>query len=109
MDYVVLIKNPLKTRPFWSLGRVKHIFLGHDGLVRSALVLRGDKVTHKYAIKHLYPLEVSENCKQNDLEVNSNELPEEEDLSVVSETHADNIELLFMTQTKVMTLVMTVQ
>ena len=59
LDDVVLIRNPTKTRPFWSLGRVIRVFPGHDGLIRSAMIQRGDKTTRQYSIKHLYPLEIS--------------------------------------------------
>ena len=62
-DDIVLIKNPLKTRPFWSLGRVTDVYPGHDGFIRSVEVKRGDGIKQKYSLKHLFPLELDQ--KQN--------------------------------------------
>ena len=67
---VVLIKNIqpkfIKSRQFWSLGRVMKVHTGSDGHIRSALVLRGvaDYRTRKrelevHPINHLYPLELT--------------------------------------------------
>ena len=39
---VVLIKNPIKTRPFWKLSRVTELFQQNDGNIHSASITRGD-------------------------------------------------------------------
>ena len=57
--YVVLVKTPGRSRPFWSLGRVVEIIIGHDGLARSARVIRGDGKEHHYPLSLLYPMEMS--------------------------------------------------
>lgn len=57
MNDVVLIKG-FKSRPHWSLGRVMKLTQGSDGLVRSALIKRGDTL-QEHSIKHLFPLELS--------------------------------------------------
>ena len=59
VNQIVMIKNPLKTRPFWTLGRIVELFHGADNIVRSVMVYRSDKTLQKYSIKHLYPLELS--------------------------------------------------
>ena len=56
---VVLVKSPLKPRPFWILGIIRDLFPGHDGIVRSARVKRGDGLEEVHSLKHLYPLELS--------------------------------------------------
>ena len=67
---VVLIKNIqpkfIKSRQFWSLGRIVKLHVGSDGHFRSAAVLRGtaDYRTHKrelevHPLNHLYPLELT--------------------------------------------------
>ena len=58
LNEIVLIRNPMKARPFWTLGKVIQLFPGYDGLIRAVLVQRGDGVKTKYSIKHLYPLEL---------------------------------------------------
>ena len=62
---IVLIKNPIKSRPFWSLGRVVQLYPGHDSIVRSVQVQRGDQVKQNYALKHLYPLEIGAETRDN--------------------------------------------
>ena len=37
-DDVVLIRNPIKPRPYWQLGRVVELFRGEDNKIRSANV-----------------------------------------------------------------------
>ena len=56
----------IKRRQYWSLVRVLNVIRGHDGLVRSAKVLKGcaNYLSRKrdpevHPIKHLYPLELS--------------------------------------------------
>ena len=56
---VVLVKSPIKTRPFWLLGRIMDVVVGGDGKIRSVKVRKGDGVTGQYSICHLYPLELS--------------------------------------------------
>ena len=67
---IVLIKNIqpefVKRRHYWSLARVLDIIKGHDGCIRSALVLKGsaDYLSKKrepeiHPVKHLYPVELS--------------------------------------------------
>ena len=38
IDDVVLIKSPLKPRPFWVLGTITELIPGNDGIVRAARV-----------------------------------------------------------------------
>ena len=56
---IVLIQTPNKPRPFWLLGRVMDVIVGHDNKIRSVLVKRGDGQTCHHSICHLYPLELS--------------------------------------------------
>ena len=56
---VVLIKMPNKSRPYWLLGRVLELIVGHDNIVRSVKLKRGDGVVVHHSINHLYPLELS--------------------------------------------------
>jgi len=56
---IVLIQTPNKPRPFWLLGRVLDVIVGHDSKIRSVLVKRGDGQTCHHSICHLYPLELS--------------------------------------------------
>ena len=56
---VVLVKMINKTRPYWLLGRVLELIVGHDGKVRSVKLKRGDGVIVHHSINHLYPMELS--------------------------------------------------
>ena len=67
---IVLIRNIqpefIKRRHYWSLARVLDVIKGHDGCIRSALVLKGlaDYLGKKrepeiHPVKHLYPVELS--------------------------------------------------
>lgn len=58
-DDVVLIKSPLKPRPFWVLGTITELIPGHDGVVRAARVQKGEGLEEVHSLKHLYPLELS--------------------------------------------------
>ena len=58
-DDVVLVKSPLKPRPFWILGTIVELIRGNDDIVRSARVRRGDGLEEVRSLKHLYPLELS--------------------------------------------------
>ena len=59
LDDVILIKNPLKPRPYWQPGRVVELFAGNDNKIHLVRVKRGDGMTQTYSIKHLYLLESS--------------------------------------------------
>ena len=56
---MVVDKNPTKSRPYWSLGRVMEVIPGDDVLVRSAKIRKSDGKVQEHSIKHLYPLELS--------------------------------------------------
>ena len=56
---VVLFKMLNKTRPYWLLGRVLELIVGHDGKVCSVKLKRGDGVIVHHSINHLYPMELS--------------------------------------------------
>jgi len=56
---IVLVKMPNKPRPFWLLGRVLEIFIGHDNKIRSVKLRRADGTTCHHSICHLYPMELS--------------------------------------------------
>ena len=56
---VVLIKTPNKTRPYWLLGRVLELIVGHDNAVRSVKLKRSDGQIVHHSVNHLYPLELS--------------------------------------------------
>lgn len=56
---IVLIRNSLKPRPFWHMGKVVDLIIGDDGCIRSAKVQGPDKRIVLYSINYLYPLELS--------------------------------------------------
>ena len=58
-DDVVLIRSPVKERPYWQMGVVTSLVHGDDGKVRSVFVRTPGGQTNLYPIKHLYPLELS--------------------------------------------------
>ena len=55
VDDVVFIKNPAKSRPNWSLGRVIRVTPGNDTYIRSALIKKSDGTTQE----HPFSLELS--------------------------------------------------
>ena len=59
LDDVVLVKNPAKSRPYWSLGRVIRVTPGDDSCIRSVLIKKADGTNQEHSIKHLFPLELS--------------------------------------------------
>lgn len=59
VDYVVLVKNPAKSRPYWYLGRVLELLEGDDDHVRSVKLRRSDGGRHNHSLKQLYTLELS--------------------------------------------------
>ena len=73
VDDVVLIKSPVKKRPYWMIGRVLELIIGHDNKVRVVKIKQSNGVIATHTINNLYPLELSvTNDTQND--VPSNEL-----------------------------------
>ena len=55
---IVLVKDPLKTIPFWSIGEVLELIEGSDKLVRLAKARRGNGSILIHSIKHLFPMEI---------------------------------------------------
>ena len=87
---LVVIKNPVKARQHWRLGRVIELISGSDNKVRAVKLLRGDakyrqgvRKLELHSIKNLYPLELSITHNHvDDSEVDQNLLNlEVEDLS----------------------------
>ena len=56
---VVLIKAINKPRPYWMMGKVIEIILGHDNKIRTVKVKQGNGALEYHSICNLYPLEVS--------------------------------------------------
>lgn len=56
---VVLIKSPVKPRPFWLLGKVLEVTLGYDDKIRSVKIKQANGITAQHSISNLYPLELS--------------------------------------------------
>lgn len=56
---VVLIKAPVKARPFWQMGVVSRLVEGDDGKVRTVFLRTAGGQISQYPIKLLYPLELS--------------------------------------------------
>ena len=56
---VVLIKTPNKSRPYWGLGRVWALIVGHDNAARSVKLKRGDGLVVHHSVNHLYQLKLS--------------------------------------------------
>ena len=56
---VVLVKVPNKPRPYWLLGRVLELIVGHDNAVRSVKLKRGDRKVAHHSVNHLYPLQLT--------------------------------------------------
>ena len=57
---IMLIKSPLKTRPFWSLGEVLELIQGSDNLVRILKVRKGNGTIDTHFIENLFLLEFSQ-------------------------------------------------
>ena len=69
---LVVIKNPVKGRQHWRLGRVIELIHGSDGKVRSVKLLRGDakwrtieRKLELHSVRNLYPLELNITHKCN--------------------------------------------
>ena len=71
IDDIVLIRDPVKPRPFWNLGRVVRLFPSTDGIIRSALIKRSATQTAHHSIKNLYPMELSISHSGNSTQKNS--------------------------------------
>lgn len=97
---LVLIKNPVKARQHWRLGRVIELVYGSDNKVRTVKLLRGDakyrqqsvRKLELHSIKNLYPLELSITHNHvADSEVDQNLLNlEVEDLSEIDEPNTNS-------------------
>ena len=59
VDDVVLVRSPVKDRPFWHMGVVTKLVFGNDGKVRSVFIRTPERQVSLYPIKHLFPLELS--------------------------------------------------
>ena len=59
LEDVVLIKNSLKPRPYWQLGRVIELFPGQDNKIRIVKIRLGNGSEQIHALNHLYPLELN--------------------------------------------------
>ena len=66
----VLVKDPLKTRQFWSRGEVLELIEWSDKLVRSAKVRKKNRSILIHSIKHLFSLEI---CPQSEEEMDNDE------------------------------------
>ncbi|KAG0430586.1 hypothetical protein DMUE_5647, partial [Dictyocoela muelleri] len=56
---VVLIRSPVKPRPFWLLGKVLEVVIGYDNKIRSVKLRQGNGQIAYHSIVNLYPLELS--------------------------------------------------
>ena len=59
VNEIVLVKNPLKAKVYWSLAEVTEFVPSSDGVVRAAFVRLSNGETKKYPIVNLYPLEIN--------------------------------------------------
>ena len=88
---VVLIKTPNKSRPYWLLGRVLELVVGHDNVVRSVRLKRGDGIIVHHSINHLYPLELSLTHAHRDAVGNQSEINQDsEDDNPLNSQSDDN-------------------
>ena len=55
---IVVLKNPFKTRIYWTLVRIIEIMPSNDGQIRAVKIMRPDGSTTKSAVNNLYPLEL---------------------------------------------------
>ena len=89
---VVLIKTPNKTRPYWLLGRVLELIVGHDNAVRSVKLKRSDGQIVHHSVNHLYPLELSITHAYSDNVEDQNEIlsiGDDESPSPIAENDVD--------------------
>ena len=68
---VVLMKHPIKPRPYWTLCKIVELLPGPDGLVRVAKVLKADKSTVITSVSNLFPLELDCNTQSCQSKVES--------------------------------------
>ena len=74
---VVLINTKNKPRVFWLMGRVLQLLHGDDGRVRQVLLKTSTGRTERYAISHLYPLELQSTHTGQDSTDGSTRCPDE--------------------------------
>ena len=55
---IVLIKNPFKSRVYWTMVRITEIIPSYDGQIRAVKIMRPDRSITKAAVCNLYPLEL---------------------------------------------------
>ena len=55
---VVLLKNPVKSKPFWNIAKIVKITPSSDEHIRSVTVKKGDGSTTTTSVINLYPLEL---------------------------------------------------
>ena len=65
----VLIKNLVKPRAFWSLGRISELLVGGDNKVRVVKVSNADSYETVISIANIYPLELD--AGMEDISVNN--------------------------------------
>jgi len=85
---IVLIKNPVKPRPFWLLGKVEELIIGYDNKIRAVKVKQGNNQTNFHSLKNLYPLELSLSHTKTSPHVGDNNV--KESLEVVENKNKDN-------------------
>lgn len=51
VDNVVLIKNPIKSHPYWSLGKVIKVTPGDNTCIRLVLIKKSDSTTQEHSLK----------------------------------------------------------
>ncbi len=56
---IVLIKAVNKPRPFWMMGKILELIMGHDNKVRTVKLKQGNGSIEYHSIKNLYPLELN--------------------------------------------------
>ena len=56
---VVLIRDPMKPRIFWQMGRIVETISGSDSNIRSVKLRKSDSSIAHHSINNLYPLELS--------------------------------------------------
>ncbi|XP_043219934.1 uncharacterized protein LOC122380652 [Amphibalanus amphitrite] len=74
---VVLINTKNKPRMFWLMGRVLQLLHGDDGRVRQVLLKTSTGRIERYAISHLYPLELQSTHTGQDSTDGSTRCPDE--------------------------------
>ena len=65
---VVLIKHPIKPRPFWNLAKIVELIEGEDGRVRVARVRSANNTISTISISKLFPMELQSSETQEGLE-----------------------------------------